>query len=87
MEINGLNRSTVYRQVEMLGSGEKIGYGKGETGPQSKLNDEEVLIILDYMTLKDNVSCSDVVAHLKTEVGISVSSETVRKLLVTLGFQ
>lgn len=82
--IVGLVRSTVYKQIEKLKLGKDIGY-KGGPGNQKKLDDENVLAILDYITDKPEASCSDISAYLLKELDLDVSPETVRRMLQELG--
>ena len=82
--IKGLCRSTVYKQVDKLKTGENIGY-KGGGSPSKKLDDESVLVILDFLTEEPDASSSDIAAHLSDELDLVVSPETVRRMLVELG--
>ena len=67
LEIVGLNRSTVYHQIDKLKKGQKIGFKQGSSPPR-KLEDESVLFILDQLEDFPESSCSDIVIRVE-EVG------------------
>lgn len=71
LNIKGLSRSTVYDQISKLDVHGEIGYKAGP-GRKRIIDDEDVLIIVDYLNDNPDASCPDISAHISKLKGIDV---------------
>lgn len=85
LEISGLKRTTVFDQCKILGKGEKL---RPKVGPGRNplLNEEDLLILADYMIENPNSLAPAARKFIRETRGIDASEETIRRALRDLGF-
>ena len=85
LEIEDLKKSTVYDQCNLLSEGKEL---KSKAGPgrPSKYDDEDILLIMDYITENQDAYVLDIVKYLKDTTGKNISDFTVRRVLKEEGY-
>lgn len=85
LNIKGLNRSTVYDQISTLNAHGEIGFRQGP-GRQKKLDEDDVIAIVDYLTENLDASCPDISTYMSKLRGRNISAKVVRNALSELGY-